>query len=71
MSRNAEPPVHELLTRKEAAFMLRLRPNTLAVWAVKRKFERELPVIRLGRNLVRYWRSDVINFIEMGVLKIT
>lgn len=70
MSWNAEPPVHELLTRKEAAFMLRLRPNTLAVWAVKRKFERELPVIRLGRNLIRYRRSDIIDFIKRSALKI-
>ena len=56
-------PEHDLLTRKEVAFMLRLRPNTLAVWAVKKRFEKELPIVRLGRNLVRYLRSDVERFI--------
>lgn len=56
--------VHDLLTRKEAAYLLRLRPNTLAVWAVSRRFNKELPVIRLGRNLVRYRRSDILRFIE-------
>jgi hypothetical protein len=56
-------PVHELLTRKEAAYMLRLQPNTLAAWAVKRRFEKELPPIRLGR-LIRYRRSDILAFIE-------
>lgn len=57
-------PEHELLTRKEAAYLLRLRPNTLAVWAVKRRFEKELPIVRLGRNLIRYRRSDVQRFID-------
>lgn len=57
-------PVHDLLTRKEAAYLLRLRPNTLAVWAVKRRFDKDLPIIRLGRNLVRYRRSDILRFIE-------
>lgn len=58
-------PHHELLTRKEAAFMLRLRPNTLAVWATKGRYAKELPVIRLGRNVVRYRRSDVERFIDL------
>ncbi len=57
-------PVHDLLTRKEAAYLLRLRPNTLAVWAVTHRFDKDLPVIRLGRNLVRYRRSDILRFIE-------
>lgn len=57
-------PVHDLLTRKEAAYLLRLRPNTLAVWAVTRRFDKDLPIIRFGRNLVRYRRSDILSFIE-------
>ena len=60
----AGSPTHELLTRKEAAYLLRLRPNTLAVWAVTRRFDKELPVIRLGRNLIRYRRSDILRFIN-------
>ena len=57
-------PVHDLLTRKEAAYLLRLRPNTLAVWAVTRRFDKDLPIVRLGRNLIRYRRSDILSFIE-------
>lgn len=45
--------------------MLRLRPNTLAVWATKGRYAKELPVIRLGRNVVRYRRSDVERFIDL------
>lgn len=60
-------PEHDLLTRKEAAYLLRLRPNTLAVWAVKRRFEKELPIIRLGKNLIRYRRRDVEVFINSRV----
>jgi len=44
--------------------MLRLRPNTLAVWAVTGRFAKELPIIRLGRNLIRYRRSDIERFIN-------
>lgn len=65
-SRDTGSPEHELLTRKEAAYLLRLRPNTLAVWAVKRRFEKELPIIRLGKNLIRYRRSDVERLIASG-----
>lgn len=65
LSSTTGSPVHDLLTRKEAAYLLRLRPNTLAVWAVKRRFDKDLPIIRLGRNLVRYRRSDILRFIEL------
>lgn len=57
-------PAHDLLTRKETAYLLRLRPNTLAVWAVTGRFAKELPIVRLGRNLIRYRRSDVEHFID-------
>lgn len=57
-------PEHDLLTRKETAYLLRLRPNTLAVWAVKGRFAKELPIIRLGNNLIRYRRRDVEAFIN-------
>lgn len=56
-------PKHELLTRKEAAYLLRLRPNTLAVWAVKRRFEKELPIVRIGGRAC-YRRSDITRFID-------
>ncbi len=49
-----------LLTRAEAAEMLGLKPQTLAVWALTGRF---LPVVKLGRA-VRYKRSDVEQFIE-------
>lgn len=55
-------PEHDLLTRKELASLLRLRPNTLAVWAVKGRFAKELPIIRLG-NRIRYRHSDYVSFI--------
>lgn len=58
-------PHHELLTRKEAAHILRLQPNTLAVWASNKRYLKELPVIRLGRNSVRYRRIDVERFIDL------
>ena len=51
----------KLLTRNEAAKLLRLTPQTLAKWAM---FNKNLPVIRLGLRAVRYRLSDVENFIR-------
>ena len=49
----------KLLTRKEAAAMLGLAPQTLAKWSMT---ERNLSVIRLGRA-VRYSEQEIENFI--------
>ena len=51
----------KLLTRNEAAKLLRLTPQTLAKWAM---YNRNLPVIRLGLRAVRYRLSDVESFIR-------
>ena len=53
----------DLLTRKEAAEILRVKPNTLAVWAVKGWYADELPTVRLSRTAIRYRRADVERFI--------
>jgi excisionase family DNA binding protein len=49
------------LTRQEAATMLGLRPQTLAVWAMT---GRNLPYVKLGGKVVRYRREDVEAFID-------
>lgn len=54
----------DLLTRKEAAELLLLKPNTLAVWATKGWYAKELPVVRLSRTAIRYRRLDVERFIS-------
>lgn len=41
--------------------MLRMRPQTLAKWAMTNK---NLPVIRLTKRAVRYRLSDVENFVK-------
>ena len=51
----------KLITRNEAAKLLRLAPQTLAKWAM---YNRNLPVIRLGLRAVRYRLSDVESFIQ-------
>ena len=50
-----------LCTRKEAAALLGLAPQTLAKWSMTGK---NLPVIRLGNRTVRYSRTDLEAFIE-------
>lgn len=50
-----------LLTRREAAELLGLKPQTLAVWAVSGKY---LPYVRCGRA-ARYKRSDIEQFIRL------
>lgn len=53
----------DLLTRREAAELLLLKPNTLAVWATKGWYSKELPVVKLSRTVVRYRRADIERFI--------
>jgi hypothetical protein len=57
--------MHELLTRQQAADILRVKPQTLAAWACVSGPERNLPVFKIGR-LVRYLRADIDAFIENG-----
>ena len=55
----------ELLTRQQAAEVLKLKPQTLAAWACQNGPDRDLPVIKIGR-LARYRREDIERFIENG-----
>jgi excisionase family DNA binding protein len=50
-----------LLTREEAAAMLGVKPQTLAVWATTKRYC--LPLIKCGR-LVRYRRADLERWLE-------
>ena len=52
-----------LITRRKAAEMLGLEPQTLAVWGMTGK---NLPVIKLGTRTVRYSIEDVMNFIALS-----
>jgi excisionase family DNA binding protein len=52
---------NELLTRQQAAELLGVRPQTLAVWASTKRYD--LPVVKVGRNIVRYRRRDVEAFL--------
>ena len=49
-----------LLTRRQAAEKLNMRPQTLAVWGMTGKY---LPFIKVGRT-VRYRLSDIERLIE-------
>lgn len=51
----------ELLTRKEAAGLLNVQPQTLAKWGSTQRYD--LPYIKVGKA-VRYRRSDLQKFME-------
>jgi predicted DNA-binding transcriptional regulator AlpA len=55
-----------LLTREQAAEILGVLPQTLAVWFSTRRYD--LPVVHVGRS-VRYRESDILAFIESRVSK--
>lgn len=55
-----------MLTRKEAAEMLRIRPQTLASWACTSKVN--IPYIKIGSRVV-YRYSDIIQFIESNLVQ--
>ena len=50
-----------LLTRKEAAEMLRLKPQTLAAWACHRR--EDLPFVKIGSRAM-YRLGDVQDFVR-------
>jgi excisionase family DNA binding protein len=56
----------ELLTRTEAADLLGVKPQTLAVWATHGRYG--LPVVKVGRS-VRYRRSDIEAWLERRTVR--
>lgn len=51
----------QLLTREEAAEVLGIQENTLAVWATNKRYN--LPFYKIGRK-VKYKLSDLEKFID-------
>ena len=62
---NSHERIDRLLTRKQAAEILCIQPQTLAKWASKNGPERGLPFIKIGSS-TRYRREDILSFIENG-----
>jgi predicted DNA-binding transcriptional regulator AlpA len=59
-----EYPADVLLTEKEAAALLGLRPNTLNAWRNRATGPKYL---RIGRKAIRYRLLDVLAFRDCGV----
>jgi hypothetical protein len=58
----------KLLTEKQAAEMLAVHYTTLSTWRCKRRYS--LPFVRLGSaRAIRYRLSDVLAFIDSGLVK--
>ncbi len=55
----------ELLTREQAAAVLGIKPDTLAVWATTKRYS--LPYTKIGRS-VRYRLSDIEQFIQQRMV---
>jgi excisionase family DNA binding protein len=53
--------VRELVSRKEAADILNVQPQTLAKWGSTQRYD--LPYIKVGKA-VRYRRTDLQKFME-------
>jgi excisionase family DNA binding protein len=51
----------DLLTESEAADFLGVGPKTLAIWRSTKRYP--LSYVKVGR-LVRYYRSDLVSFLE-------
>jgi excisionase family DNA binding protein len=56
----------ELLSRSEAAAYLRVTPKTMANWASSGRYE--LKVVKIGKRLVRYRKSDLDLLIQNGLV---
>ncbi len=63
-SLSVSDPIHsnsDLLTQAEAASFLGLEAKTLAIWRSTKRYP--LAYIKVGR-LVRYYRADLLEFLE-------
>ncbi len=56
----------DLLTEKEAAQILGVQPQSLAVWRLRRE---KLPFLKIGR-LVRYRREDIERWIVAHTVQV-
>jgi len=56
---------NELLTEREAAAILAVKPATLNTWRCLGRHD--LPFVRVGRA-IRYRRADVLAFIEANTV---
>jgi hypothetical protein len=56
-----------LLTEKQAAEVLNVHFTTLSAWRCKKRYN--LPFVRLGgARAIRYKMSDLLSFIEKGLV---
>ena len=60
MKENLDP----LLSRREAAVFLGVKPGTLDQWASKKLYD--LAFTRIGKRMVKYRRSVLEQFIKRG-----
>jgi excisionase family DNA binding protein len=56
-----QPSNDQLLSRKQAADFLGVKPQTLAAWLCTKRYP--LPVVKIGRT-VRYRKSDLEAFVS-------
>lgn len=56
----------ELLTEREVAQILGVKPQSLAVWRLRGK---NLPFLRVGR-LVRYRKSDIEKWLDSQTVEV-
>jgi len=63
---DAGAEVGDVLTATEAAELLRMKPQTLAIWRMDRK---NLPFVRAGRRVL-YRRRDLLEFLERQLVPV-
>lgn len=51
-----------LITAKEAAEILHIKPSTISGWIFRNKLP--FPVYRIGTRMLRFKRTDIIAYLE-------
>ena len=62
MAVKTRPRPEKLLTTEQAAEMLGIAPQTLAVWRCKKRYD--LPFVRIGSRRVRYRPEDIAAWLD-------
>lgn len=58
---------NKLLTRIDVANLLKISVFTLDLWRKNKKFD--VPEIKFNNKVVRFYKKDLMDFIERNVLK--
>lgn len=64
---NSTEKLEELFTESETSKFLKVPIDTLRHWRKKGNMDGNIPFIKIGKKLVRYRRSDLMEYLNQNI----